>query len=67
MPGVAFVRERKRNDGSSTYAVTYRIGGRGSRQSSVTFPDEAQAKRFWAMVDGFGPERVQLSPCCGTR
>lgn len=52
---MAFIRERKRNDGTTAYAVTYRVGGRGSRQSSTSFPDEKEAKRFCAMVDAFGP------------
>lgn len=58
MLGVAFIRERKRNDGTPYFSVTYRFGGRGSRQSSTSFPDEKQAKRFCALVDSHGPERA---------
>lgn len=52
---MAFVRERKRKDGTPYYSVTYRVGGRGSRQSSTSFPDAKQASRFCALVDAFGP------------
>lgn len=55
---MAFIRARQHNDGTTVYGVTYRLGGRGSRQSSVTFPDEKQAKRFCALVDSHGPERA---------
>jgi integrase len=58
MRGVAFIRERKRKDGTPCFSVTYRVGGRGSRQSSTSFPDKAQADRFCALVDAFGPERA---------
>jgi integrase len=58
MPGVAFIRERTRKDGSPYYSVTYRVGGRGSRQSSTSFPDEKQARNFCAMVDQFGVEKA---------
>lgn len=55
---MAFVRTRHRKDGSPYYSVTYRIGGRGSRQSSTSFPDEKQANRFCKLVDSLGPERA---------
>lgn len=55
---MAFIRERKRKDGTPYFSVTYRVGGRGSRQSSTSFPDERQAKRFCALVDSFGPEEA---------
>lgn len=55
---MAFVRTRTRKDGSPYYSVTYRIGGRGSRQSSTSFPDEKQAARFCKLVDSLGPERA---------
>ncbi len=55
---MAFIRERKRNDGTPYFSVTYRLGGRGSRQSSTSFPDEKQAKQFRALVDSHGPERA---------
>jgi integrase len=58
MPGVAFIRERNRNDGTPYFSVTYRVGGRGSRQSSTSFRDERQAKKFSALVDAFGPEKA---------
>jgi integrase len=58
MPGVAFIRERKRKDGSAYFSVTYRLGGRGSRQSSTSFPDQKEAKRFCALVDSHGAERA---------
>jgi hypothetical protein len=53
---VAFIRERKRNDGTPYISVTYRVGGRGSRQSSTSFPDERDAKKFCALVDAYGAE-----------
>ncbi|OBJ52170.1 site-specific integrase [Mycobacterium sp. 1423905.2] len=55
---MAFVRTRWRKDGSPYYSVTYRLGGRGSRQSSTSFPDEKQADRFCKLVDSLGPERA---------
>lgn len=55
---MAFVRTRRRKDGSPYYSVTYRIGGRGGRQSSTSFPDEKQAERFCKLVDSLGPERA---------
>jgi len=55
---MAFIRTRTRKDGTLYYSVTYRVGGRGSRQSSTSFPDEKQAKRFCALVDSHGPERA---------
>lgn len=58
MPDVAFVRERTRKDGSPYYSVTYRLGGRGSRQSSTSFPTETQATKFCNLVDSLGPERA---------
>lgn len=58
MPGVAFIRERERNDGTPYFSVTYRVGGRGSRQSSTSFPDEKEAKRFCALVNSHGAERA---------
>jgi integrase len=52
---VAFVRERPRKDGSTVYAVTYRVGGRTGRQTSTTFTDPKEAERFRALVDALGP------------
>lgn len=52
---MAFIRERTRQDGTPYFSVTYRVGGRGSRQSSTSFPDEKQAKGFCALVDAYGP------------
>lgn len=52
---MAFVRERPKRDGTVVYAVTYRVGGRAGRQSSVTFSDKKEADRFCALVDAFGP------------
>lgn len=52
---MAFVRERPKRDGTTVYAVTYRIGGRVGRQSSTTFEDRKEAERFRALVDAFGP------------
>jgi integrase len=58
MRGVAFIRERKRKDGTPYFSVTYRRGGRGSKQSSTTFPTKQQADKFCALVDAYGPERA---------
>jgi len=52
---VAFVRERTRKDGTTVYAVTYRVGGRAGRQSQTSFPERKQADKFCALVDAFGP------------
>lgn len=52
---MAFVRERNRKDGTTVYAVTYRVGGRAGRQSQTSFPDRKQADKFCALVDAFGP------------
>lgn len=58
MPDMASIRERARNDGSTYFQVCYRVGGRGSRQSSVSFDDEKEAKRLCALVDSHGWERA---------
>jgi integrase len=58
MPVMAFVRTRYRKDGSPYYSVTYRIGGRGGRQSSTSFADEKQANRFCKLVDSLGAQRA---------
>ncbi len=55
---MAFIRERERKDGTTVYGVTYRLAGRGSRQSSVTFAAEKEAKRFFALVESHGAERA---------
>ena len=55
---MASIRTRTRNDGTEYFQVYYRLGGRGSRQSSTSFPDEKQAKRFCALVDSHGPQRA---------
>lgn len=55
---MAFIRERARNDGTVVFSVTYRRGGRGSKQSSTTFPTKQQADNFCTLVDQFGPERA---------
>ena len=57
---MAWIQERQRPTGT-TYAVMYRMGGRGSRQSSMTIVGEgaeADAKRFKALVDALGPQRA---------
>lgn len=65
---MAFIRTRQRKDGTTVYGVTYRLAGRGSRQSSTSFLDEKQAKRFCALVDSHGPERaLQLAEIADTR
>lgn len=51
---MAFIRERTRSDGSTVYAVNYRVAGRGSRQTSTSFTDEKEAKGFCALVDAYG-------------
>lgn len=55
---MAFVRERKKQDGTPYFSVTYRRGGRGSRQSSTSFPDKAQADRFCGLVDALGVDKA---------
>lgn len=55
---MAFVRDRTHNDGTTVFSVTYRQGGRGSKQSSTTFPTRQQADRFCALVGQFGPDRA---------
>jgi hypothetical protein len=49
---------RMRMDGSAYYALLYRFGGRGGRQSSTSFADEASANRFRAPVDSVGPAKA---------
>lgn len=58
MPGVAFIRERKRKDETLYFSVNYRRAGRGSKQSSTTFPTRQQAEKFCALVDQFGAQRA---------
>lgn len=55
---MASIRTRTRNDGTPYFQVCYRVGGRGSRQSSVSFDDEKEAKRLRALVDSHGWERA---------
>lgn len=55
---MAFVRERYRKDGTPYFSVTYRLAGRGSRQSSTSFSDQKQAKKFCALVDAYGPDEA---------
>ena len=57
-PAVAHIRNRTRDDGTEYFQVCYRVGGWGSRQSSVSFDDEKQAKQLCALVDSHGWERA---------
>lgn len=55
---MASLRIRTRKDGSTYYAVLYRFGGRGSRQSSTSFADEESANKFRALVEALGPAKA---------
>jgi integrase len=55
---VASIRNRTRKDGSTYYAVLFRFGGRGGRQSSLSFEDEASANKFRALVEAVGPAKA---------
>lgn len=52
------MRERKKQDGTVYFSVTYRRGGRGSRQSSTSFPDKTQADRFCGLVASLGIDKA---------
>jgi hypothetical protein len=51
---MAWIQERTHKSGTA-FAVRFRIG---SRQSTVTFEDEASAEKFRALVNTVGPKRA---------
>ncbi|WP_406816622.1 tyrosine-type recombinase/integrase [Mycobacterium sp. M23085] len=51
----ASVRKRPRSNGSTAYAVLYRIDG---RQSAITFDDARQADALVALIKAHGAERA---------
>jgi integrase len=52
---MASIQPRPRADGTTAYAVLFRMG---KKQPSRTFEDEASAQRFVRMIDDFGAERA---------
>lgn len=52
---MASVRIRTRKDGSIYYAVLYRHAG---KQTSTSFPDEKQARRFRELLGAVGTTRA---------
>lgn len=52
---MASIKPRPRADGTTGYAVLFRMG---KKQPSRTFDDQASAERFVRMIDDFGPERA---------
>lgn len=55
---MASLRERKRRDGTTAWAVLYSLDG---RQTSATFDDEKTAQRFADAVDSIGARRAMES------
>ncbi|WP_236735105.1 hypothetical protein [Mycolicibacterium peregrinum] len=55
---MATVRERLRSDGTTSYLVLYRFGGRGSKQGVLTFDDRKSADAFVASIDAHGAQRA---------
>lgn len=55
---MATVSPRTRADGVEMFDVSYRFGGRGSKQGAVTFKDEKSAKALAASIKAHGAERA---------
>lgn len=55
---MATVTERDRDDGTVAYLVSYRFGGRGSKQGGLTFDDRKHADSFAAACDAHGAARA---------
>lgn len=55
---MAHVRERTRSDGTTSFDVSYRFGGRGSKQGSLTFVDRKSADAFVAAIAAYGAARA---------
>lgn len=52
---MASIREWTHADGTKTWGVLYRQGG---KQTSITFSDRASARKYRVLVDQFGPEHA---------
>jgi len=55
---MATISERDRANGSRAYLVSYRFGGRGSKQGAVTFDSRKVAEAFVAAVDAHGAAKA---------
>jgi integrase len=55
---MATVSPRTRADGSEAFDVSYRFGGRGSKQGALTFDDRKSADAFAAAVNAHGAQRA---------
>ncbi len=55
---MATVSERDRADGTTCFVVSYRFGGRGSKQGAVTFDDRKAADAFSAAVTAHGAAKA---------
>lgn len=55
---MATVSPRTRSDDTQAFDVSYRFGGRGSKQGSVTFDSRAVADAFAAAVNAHGAARA---------
>lgn len=55
---MAYIRTRPRADGTTGYAVMYKLGG---QQTSTTYDSEAAAKEFCDSVNLIGPERAMAA------
>lgn len=55
MPGMAYVKDSVRHDGSVYYTVMWRAGGTaGRKQEPEAFDEEPAAQRFKDLVHGHG-------------
>src|SRR5690349_8908389 len=52
------ITERSRSDGTTAFIATYRFGGRGSKQGSLTFDNRPSAEAFIAAVRAHGAEKA---------
>lgn len=55
---MATVSERRKADGTLSYVVSYRFGGRGSEQGGLTFDDRRAADAFKAAVEAHGADKA---------
>ncbi len=55
---MATVSARERSDGSTCFVVSYRFGGRGSKQGAVTFDDRKAADALAAAIDAHGATKA---------
>lgn len=55
---MATIRQKTRRDGSTTYSVRFRLGGRGSTETTVSYDSEAKAQKFAELLALVGPEQA---------